>query len=163
MLTSFRHGCNSTSPTSKRTLKKPTQIRVEYAHVFCKVLDKVRNLIWSSISSHSLEKQPSIGVLIKRCSENMKQIYRRTPIPKCDFSKVSKQLSWNHTSALVFTYKFRTSFRKNTSGELLLSFSRILKKSIHWCWIQIYSIVFLFIQRRIQNPLAHLRWSFLRK
>ena len=25
----------------------------------------------------------------KRCSENMQQIYRRTPVPKCDFNKVS--------------------------------------------------------------------------
>ena len=37
------------------------------------------------------EKQPFGGVLRKRCSENMQQIYR-TPIPKCDFNKVAKQL-----------------------------------------------------------------------
>ena len=29
------------------------------------------------------EKQPSIGALKSRCSENMQQIYRRTPMPKC--------------------------------------------------------------------------------
>ena len=28
----------------------------------------------------------------KPCSENMQQIYRRTPMPKCDFKKVAKQL-----------------------------------------------------------------------
>ena len=28
------------------------------------------------------------GVLRKRCSENMQQIYRRTPMPKYDFNKV---------------------------------------------------------------------------
>ena len=28
------------------------------------------------------QKQPSRGVLMKRCSENMQQIYRRTPMPK---------------------------------------------------------------------------------
>ena len=33
-------------------------------------------------------KQPSRGAFIKRCSENMQQIYRRTPMPKCDFNKV---------------------------------------------------------------------------
>ena len=27
----------------------------------------------------------------KRCSEDMQQIYRRTPMPKCDFNKVAKQ------------------------------------------------------------------------
>ena len=37
--------------------------------------------------------QPSGGVLKKSCSENMLQIYRRTPMPKCDFNKVvSKHL-----------------------------------------------------------------------
>ena len=35
------------------------------------------------------QKQPSGGVLKKRCSENMQQIYRRTPMPKCDFNKVA--------------------------------------------------------------------------
>ena len=30
--------------------------------------------------------------LNKRCSENMQQIYRKTPMPKCDFIKVAKQL-----------------------------------------------------------------------
>ena len=28
----------------------------------------------------------------KRCSENMKQNYRITPLPKCDFNKGAKQL-----------------------------------------------------------------------
>ena len=31
------------------------------------------------------------GVLIKSCSENMQQIYRRTPMPKSDFTKVVLQ------------------------------------------------------------------------
>ena len=39
-----------------------------------------------------VQKQPSGGVFKKRCSENMQQIYRRTPMPKCDFNKVAKQL-----------------------------------------------------------------------
>ena len=39
-----------------------------------------------------VQKQPSRGVLRKRCSENMLQIYRRTAMPKCDFTKVAKQL-----------------------------------------------------------------------
>ena len=37
-------------------------------------------------------KQASRGVPRKRCSGNMHQIYRRTPMPKCDFSKVTLQL-----------------------------------------------------------------------
>ena len=53
-----------------------------------------------------LQKQPSIGVLIKWCSENMQQVYRRTPIPKFDFRKVAKHFYWNHTSAWVLSCKF---------------------------------------------------------
>ena len=34
------------------------------------------------------QKQPSGGVLSKRCSENMQQIYKRTPMPKCNFSYI---------------------------------------------------------------------------
>ena len=55
------------------------------------------------------QKQIFRGVLLKRCSESMQQIYIRTPMPKCDFNKVAKQL-----------YIFKTPFLKNTSGWLLL-------------------------------------------
>ena len=40
--------------------------------------------------SVNMQKQPSRGVPRKRYSENMKQIYRRTPTLKCDFNKVVK-------------------------------------------------------------------------
>ena len=40
----------------------------------------------------SVHKQPPRGVLKKRCYENMQQIYRRTPMPKCHFNKAAKQL-----------------------------------------------------------------------
>ena len=49
------------------------------------------------------EKQPPRGILKKRCSENMQQIYRRTPMLKCDFNKAI----------------FRTPFPKITYGWLL--------------------------------------------
>ena len=38
------------------------------------------------------QKQPPKGILRKRCSENMQQIYSRTPMLKCDFNKVALQL-----------------------------------------------------------------------
>ena len=37
-------------------------------------------------------EQPPRGVPRKRCSENMQQICRRTPMPKCNFNKVANQL-----------------------------------------------------------------------
>ena len=36
--------------------------------------------------------QPPKRVLTRRCSENTQQIYRRTPMLKCDFSEFAKQL-----------------------------------------------------------------------
>ena len=38
------------------------------------------------------QKQSSIGVFRKKCSENVQQIYRITPMQKCDLNKVAKQI-----------------------------------------------------------------------
>ena len=38
-----------------------------------------------------LQNQPSRGVLKKKCSEYIQQIYRRTPMSKCDFNEVAQQ------------------------------------------------------------------------
>ena len=64
-----------------------------------------------------IQKQPSTCVPIKRCSENIAQIYRRTQMSKCDFNKVLKQLYWNHTSAWVFSCKFAAYFQNTFSLE----------------------------------------------
>ena len=61
------------------------------------------------------------------CSENMQQIYRRTPIPKCDFNKVAKQLMCSPGDLL---HIFRTPFPKNTSRGLLLFFT-VQIESLH--------------------------------
>ena len=54
---------------------------------------------------------------MKRCSENMQQIYRRTPMPKCDFNKVALQLYGNRTLAWVFSCEFPTYFQNTFSQE----------------------------------------------
>ena len=46
-------------------------------------------LHWAS----RFQKQPLRGVLRKRGSENIQQIYRRTPMLKCDCNKVALQLN----------------------------------------------------------------------
>ena len=43
----------------------------------------------------------------------------KTPMPKCDFNKVAKQLQLGCSLANLL-YIFRAPFRKNTSGRLLL-------------------------------------------
>ena len=45
----------------------------------------------SHVEIESKQKQNSRGILRKRCSENMQQIYRRTHLPKGDFNKVALQ------------------------------------------------------------------------
>ena len=91
------------------------------------LVKKTENIIctWTLvkwISSRIIQKQPTIGVLRKRCSANMQQIYRRIPMPKCDFNNVALQLYWNHNSAWVFSCKFAAYFCKtlSTYGWLLL-------------------------------------------
>ena len=46
-------------------------------------------LLIASVQYLEIQKQPPRGVLEQRCSKNMQQIYRRTPMPKCDFNKVA--------------------------------------------------------------------------
>ena len=41
----------------------------------------------------------------------MQQIYRRTPMRKCDFNKVAEQLYWNLFSAWVFSCKVASYFQ----------------------------------------------------
>ena len=52
----------------------------------------------------TLRKKPSVGVLMKRYSQNMQPIYRKTTTPKCDFYKVALQLdevTFLHGGSLV--------------------------------------------------------------
>ena len=73
------------------------------------------------MTNYFFQKQPFRGVLIKRCFENIQQVYRKTPIPKCDFNKVAKQLR-HGCSAVNLLHIFRTPFPKNTFEWLLLFF-----------------------------------------
>ena len=59
--------------------------------------------------------------------ENMQQIYRRTPMPKCDCNKVALQLYWNHTSAWVLPFKFAPFFQNTFSWEHLWVAASVLK------------------------------------
>ena len=56
-------------------------------------------------------------VFLGRCFENMQQIYRTAPMPKCDFNKVVL-----HGCSVNLLHIFRTPFLKNTFDGLLLNF-----------------------------------------
>ena len=60
-----------------------------------------------------MQTQPFRRVLRKRCSENMQQICRRTPMPKCDFNSICVRALLNHTSRWVFFCKF-AAYSQNT-------------------------------------------------
>ena len=57
------------------------------------------------------------------CSENLQQIYRRTPMPKCDFNTLQHECS-----PVNLLHIFRTLFFKNTSAWLLLLIQCILQQ-----------------------------------
>ena len=63
---------------------------------------------------NALQKQPSIGVLSRRCCENMLQICSRTPMLKCDFNKVGITLR-HWCSPVYLLYICRTPFPKINS------------------------------------------------
>ena len=76
------------------------------------------------IATRKNHKQPPRGVLRKRCSESIQQIYRRAPMLKCNFNKVARNVieillryGCSFVNLLII---FRTPFPKNTSGGLLL-------------------------------------------
>ena len=90
----------------------------------------LKSIFWKNTScqrfcNNYLQKQPS-GVIKKRCSENMKQIYMRTPMLKWDFNKVIKQGNFievtlrHRCSHVNLLHIFRTPLPKNTSGRLFL-------------------------------------------
>ena len=60
------------------------------------------------------QKQPPRGVLGKRCSENMQQIYGRTLMSKCEITLR------HECSPVNLLHIFRTPITKNASGRLLL-------------------------------------------
>ena len=68
---------------------------------------------------HQNQKQTSRGAFKKRCSENIQQIYKRTPMSKllCNFTEITLRLG---CSPLNLLYIFRTPPRKKTSGVLPL-------------------------------------------
>ena len=63
------------------------------------------------------QEQPSRCFLRKRCSENMPQIYRTTPVPS-NFIEITL---WHGCSPVNLLHIFRTPFSKNTPGWLLLN------------------------------------------
>ena len=84
--------------------------------IFCNV--SVFSVHWLSSLIVTLKK--STEAALQRCSENMQQIYRRTPMLKCYFNKVANkfiEIKLRHgLSSINLLHIFRTAFPKNTFG-----------------------------------------------
>ena len=78
---------------------------------------QIENIFSYTLFSLDLRRQSSGDVLSKTCSENMQQIYRVTPMLKCDFNKAVIQIYWNHTLACVFSCKCAACFQNTFSWE----------------------------------------------
>ena len=103
---------------SKSLMKGNTKSFDHISHTLSQ--DETAYIIYKQLAfRYNIQKQPPTGVLRKRCSEKMQQIYRRTPMPKCNFNKVAKQLYWNLTLAWVFSCKFAAYFQNNFSEQPL--------------------------------------------
>ena len=83
--------------------------------------------MWESFLSFKLqdiEAAPQRGVLRKSCSENMQQIYRRTPWHSVISIKLQSNFIeikfWRGCSPVNLLHIFRKSFSQNTSKRLLL-------------------------------------------
>ena len=63
------------------------------------------------------QKQPPRGVPWKRCSENMQQIYRRTPMLDSNFIEIALR---HGCSPVNLLHIFKIPFPKKTTGRLHL-------------------------------------------
>ena len=67
------------------------------------------------------KRQSPKGVLKSSCSANMQQLYRRTPIPKCDFNKYYNSMKVdNHISIAYTCFESNNralAFRENVTLE----------------------------------------------
>ena len=73
--------------------------------------------------------QPTKGVLIKRCFENMQQIYRRTPMPKCDYSTSIKTTTFVACLA-VFNFGGKSGLGIQLCSLFVLNCSSKISRSI---------------------------------
>ena len=106
-------GCGVTSKFEAKSAALKSNFHVYLKHFSENKL--LESSFFEAMYLIKVQKQPPRGVPRKRYSENIQQIYRRTPMPKCDFNKVALQLYQNRTSAWVFTCKFAAYFQNTFS------------------------------------------------
>ena len=112
----------------------------------------------------NVQNQSFIGVLIKRCSENMQQICWRTPMPKCDFNKVQRnfiEITLRHGySPVNLLHIFRTvmdscrdvSNVRNCSASQVQNFAD--RRSVqNWLWMNCTKLADLLRSFNMNTPI----------
>ena len=90
-----------------------------------------------------LKKQPPRGVTRKRCPENMQQISRGTPTPKCDFSKVALHFVSLHCGTFLSEHFMKCSFRDvSWNIKTFMKYFTFVSKFHCVCFSSIKQIVF---------------------
>ena len=88
------------------------------------------------------QRQSSSIVLRKRCSENMQQIYKRTPMPKCGFNSRFIKIAFRYTCFFCkFAAYFQNIFIKWHLWRMLMLVLLIIdwQNYIHW-WL-VWSLI----------------------
>ena len=102
--------------------------------------------------TQKFRKQPSRVVLRKKCSENMQQIYRRTPKLKCDFNKIAEQLLLKSHFGMGVLLQICCIFPEHLFLRTALDgcFWNLKKRGgVCVCWFGIYMKCIIFVKHGI--------------
>ena len=95
------------------TKRSPNNAPYRKFSLNCKQHSRNEPIFWKI---QKQREQHTKGVLGKVfLNENMQQVYMETPMQKCNFNRVTKQLHWNHTSPRVLSCKFDSYFQNTFS------------------------------------------------
>ena len=83
----FRAGIRETGGGNEGNNSENLRIGVELMNYDSREGQETRNCV--SYYSVNVQRQPSIGLVQKRCSAKTQQIYWISPMQKCDFNKVT--------------------------------------------------------------------------
>ena len=120
-----------------RNQRRPPKIRMRNA-INLEWLEKLNNSITINFK---LQLQQSRGVLRKRCSKNMQQIYA-----------TALQLYWNHTSTWVFSCNFASYFQNTFSKEHLYTAASEARNCIQFfCELKKFSLSILCVLLQYNN------------
>ena len=134
-----------------------------YFTVKVQLKDFKATMRWQLTFNH--KEQPSISVLIKKCFENIQQIYMRTRMPKCDFKAVQSnfiKITLRHFSckfAAYFQYTFSKEYRWRATFELLNSPDFLM---LIWLALQVNlgaTLCFWTVDHKIGNPVPRPCWT----